>query len=399
MGINMTKPKLRILLFFVVVSMMLPASFADSSFDKGVAAYKRNDFKTALASFAAVTAQAPGNASAYYYQALCQHRLGQYNAAKEAYRRVVQLAPGTQYERLAQTGLDTLTGRGTSSSHSLSGVQSVSQTSSADILPGQASFDFRENPNRSGYYDVEVMINNRTAPAIFDTGADRSTFSKNQLAALGIKPPSGPTEYNIGEPGTPGYTGCWKMFFDVRLGGIRRSHYPIEVQQLDGDWRSIGTDFFDGYKWSLDRGTHRVHCVSKAARSSATSSFGSEVPYKKVRNDYILSVDVNGRPCDFVFDTGGVSVWFSQKQAVQAGIKIPSDAETTYVGEQRCPAQIVYIQRMRLGPIEKANVEAFIYDEKQASWGTDHPILGPEFYKEYQYTIEPERGTIRFLRR
>jgi len=86
----------------VVVAAVMVLSLATSGFadwDKGVAAFKNKDYKTAVAEFAAVTKTNPDYAGGFYMLGLAQNQLGQKSQAVGNLRKAVQLDPkNAQYQ-------------------------------------------------------------------------------------------------------------------------------------------------------------------------------------------------------------------------------------------------------------------------------------------------------------
>ncbi len=87
-----------VVLVVLLAAVSLPAS---ADWEKGVAAYQKKDYKTAVKEFADVTKTNPDYAGGYYMLGLAQSRLGQTSQALGNLRKAVELDGANQQYRLA----------------------------------------------------------------------------------------------------------------------------------------------------------------------------------------------------------------------------------------------------------------------------------------------------------
>ncbi|HNB18746.1 MAG TPA: hypothetical protein PLC15_25395, partial [Candidatus Obscuribacter sp.] len=80
------------------------------------------------------------------------------------------------------------------------------------------------------------------------------------------------------------------------------------------------------------------------------------------------------------------------------GITLPTDLKTTSMrgvsGSGYC--KVFTIHKLRLGPIERQDVEATVNERESA---LEAPLLGQPFWADWQYTIDMKRKMIEFVRR
>src|SRR5262249_48160884 len=118
------------------------------------------------------------------------------------------------------------------------------------------------------------------------------------------------------------------------------------------------------------------------------------VPFTKAGNSMVVDVEVNGQPYPFYFDTGASGNVMSMIDAKRLGIAIGEDAEMVVsrgVGGTM-PGFNIKLERMRLGPILKTNVPVTVL-----MLGPDRPLLGQTFFGDRQFTIDNDKGVIRFF--
>jgi predicted aspartyl protease len=97
------------------------------------------------------------------------------------------------------------------------------------------------------------------------------------------------------------------------------------------------------------------------------------------------------------FDTGATGIAFTEDQLKKLNIPIPDDAVVEQHGGigGSTTGRGFTVSRMRLGPIDKSNVQVSALQ----SANMRHGLLGQTFYSDFQYTIDTAHNTIRFVRR
>lgn len=99
---------------------------------------------------------------------------------------------------------------------------------------------------------VQVEINGRRVPMVLDTGADKTQFTKEQLAQAAITIPQ---DVTVGAMNGVGGQTTSVMFpvSRVKMGPIDKSNFPITVvQQAHMPYPLLGQDFFGDYRYSID---------------------------------------------------------------------------------------------------------------------------------------------------
>jgi predicted aspartyl protease len=113
----------------------------------------------------------------------------------------------------------------------------------------------------------------------------------------------------------------------------------------------------------------------------------------------LLKAEFNGRSCDVWFDTGNAAsaVTMSRATADRLMIDIPPEAvQRVHTGVSGSGVALVFpIGHIRVGPIDKSNIDIAVNEGSAPSV----PLLGQDFFKDYQFTIDYENKTIKFLHR
>lgn len=379
-----------------------PAS-ASPSFDEGVAAYKRGNFKAAATLLTFAINQNPSDVNAMYYLALALQQMRDFDGAREQYGRIVTLFPGSQAAGLARQALSVL-GRGssstvaaaTSSRSSAPAQRSVSTASTYDAsLPEECRVPFKREHS---HLLVDAMVNYKPIKMVFDTGADITCMGKNHLEQLGIPLPTGkPAGFSQGI-GDAGAVPFWVVNADIKIGNIIRRNTRIDVQEHLAADPLLGQNFFNDYAYTIDSGDETIHFQRKARYIAGTSKNDLyAVPFKKDGNELIVNAEVNGKLTPMIFDTGASNVVFSFPQIQKLGIEVPPDAEQQISRGIAGNTNSVFfpIRRLRLGPIERSDFGISVVN----GMAGPYPLIGQSFLQSWQYTIDNTANVIRFVRR
>ncbi len=387
-----------------VWALCIPACPAESAFDTGVRLYNQGDFRDAAPFFEKATGTAQA-AAAYYYQALCQQRLGDVTKARQLYGFVFQRFPGTQEATLSATGLKQLdpNWNGLPSSYPVSALKSQAQGSTQrqaqpaalppnaivldgpKILPDDTKVPFRRS--RDNHILVDAQVNGRSAAWIFDTGAEVCSISRRQLQQLGVPlPASGIRVQNSGIGGSAQAT---VAPLTIQAGDITRT-VAVLIQDTDIP-PLIGQNFFKGYVFEIDTAGGFLHFIKKGAASAPYGSMA--VAYTPVGAEMVVMAEIDGRKCPMIFDTGSYSISFSEAQFRQLGLLLPpSGKPVVNAGVGGTASGISFrVERIDLGPISKTNVPVDVVNP-----GASMPLLGQTFFCDRRFTIDPEEHTINF---
>ena len=119
--------------------------------------------------------------------------------------------------------------------------------------------------------------------------------------------------------------------------------------------------------------------VSVGARSSARARL---VLYANAGGHFVDSGQVNGRPMQFVVDTGATAVSIGRAEAERLGVKLqggkPIRMQTANGVTQ---GWLVKLESVRIGPLEQHDVQAVVTQEPMP-----YVLLGNSFLQPYEMT-------------
>jgi clan AA aspartic protease (TIGR02281 family) len=382
-----------------------PTAMADPYFDQGYKLYSQKKYHAAAPYFEQSVNNSPWDSTSLYYAALTYHQLRNLTKAKALYINLLDRFPDTPAALNATAALSVLdpnyirkrsfapAGKSSSGLNSTSGINSIAAPRHGqDNLPQQSRVYFT---SKGQSFLIDAQINNRNIKMIFDTGASTTLLGKNHLQQLGISPPSGNPNGQGAGVGSASSLPIWNMNVDIKVGDILRRGYPIVVQENLPTDPLLGQTFFNDFTYTIDNGAHNILFQKKESGYRASTAY--QVPFKKEGTHLIVSVEINGKPCEMIFDTGADRCSFTKQQAKAIGIAIPEDAEEgTSTGISGTTKTSVFqVKRMKLGPIDKSNVSIGVVDESAMR----HPLLGQNFFNDFQYTIDNASSVINFVKR
>ncbi|MBX9723745.1 MAG: retropepsin-like domain-containing protein, partial [Candidatus Obscuribacterales bacterium] len=348
---------------------------------------------------------APWESASFYYCGLAYHYMRNYEKAKEKYAQTIERFPGTDACTNASTALKALDPgylakknpllAGVNRNAAKGGSSSVSVDSGAsqDRPTVEGVEQARITYMQKGFDNVvDLQINGHRTRAIFDKDGEATTFSKQQLASMGIAPDKGATEMKV----------------EVNLGGAIRKNFPITIDDSGAPAR-IGAGFFDAYTVKVDEPSHLIELKRKGAGS--TPSAATAVSFTKDAKDIIVTVDVNGHQTQMIYEPGADGVSFTAKQAKAAGLKVdeaeeqskspnegPARGEPGWVPpEDRAAGPKSMSVRMSFGPIQRSTVSCQIHETGAGKY----PKFGSSFVTSggYQPEIDYKSSKIVFTRK
>lgn len=405
------------LLCSLFMASSLPGQTADSR-TQGSALYRQGKYAEAARAFEAACQSPSADPNTLYYYALSLHQSGNFEKARRAYQRCAQQYPTSGAGRLASQALSAFQTPGRVSSGGGSGIGGGYNSGggyrggggggavpgAGENLPESAKIYFK--PDAAQQMIVDAYVNNRPIKMLFDTGADGCAFGKNHLRELGMPMPTGKPAYKSQGVGDGGMQDNWEVPATIRVGTIERK-IRMGVQEYMSGEPLLGQDFFNAFTYTIDKGSSSIQFSRKqrAVASSGSASRGggggaldrNSVPFEKVGNSIFVNAVVNGRACKMIFDTGATATVFAPGDIKAVGIEIPPDAEPEVhegiAGNTR--GYGFEIQRMTLGPIDRANFRISVIN----GMAPGHPLIGRSFLGEWQYTIDNDARIITFLRR
>ncbi len=362
---------------------------ADDNLQRGMQAYNQGRYKDAiqiLQQSAVGERQADSKATALYYTGLSQQRLNNLKEAEASYRSAYELRPSAEVGKYSLQALQNLAGKGKATPNRVNAATASAGNDDLKNLPNQIKIPFVRGSSRHLF--VDGYINGKATRLMFDTGAEECFASAELLQELNLTVPANSRPIRIqGSVGT--VTGLVAPM-TVQVGPISRL-VPVLVAP-GGVEPLLGQSWFRGFDYQIDNPGGFIRFTKKGTSQSLPSDV-LKVPFKKMGNNLLVNIQVNGRELPMIFDTGANTVTMSQAHAAYLGISIPADAPRGYssgIGGSTETA-LVYVDRMQLGPITKAHVPVWV------SAGDKMPLLGQEFFRDRPFTIDYDENVIKFL--
>ncbi|MCA0312657.1 MAG: retroviral-like aspartic protease family protein [Candidatus Melainabacteria bacterium] len=411
-----------ILICFLLFSFIAcaPGFAADTKLQEAIKLYNNKQFKESLVLFEEVIKSNPQDAYASYYAAMASQQTGNMSAAKRYYKAVYNLQPNGQLGGYAKSILLKVDPSSVASSLATgtnSGAATAGQKGEGKgTTPGAAASQEDSTPKFDPRYPKEFTVrcrkehgsimvtptlDGRPVDMVFDTGAPGITIGKDQLEAIGLRPPSGKPDGVTGGAANASLINFWDMKTKVKLGPVEKE-MDLCVLESNSSPPLFGQTFFKQFDYTIDQGGGSIFFRQKGlAQGKDRNAYSVPFEFIKHGNRIVVTVEINGRPGKVMFDTGNSASaikFHSQEQAEKYGLRVPEDAAIGYTQgvSGRGRVRIFPINRVKLGPIDQSNVECAVNDE-----GHDGtlPLLGEPFWKNYQYTIDMDNKQIHFVRR
>lgn len=223
---------------------LLPISSAEagdnSAFECGRNLFKSKMYKDALPYLKSSEALYSYDNRAFYYEALCYHRMGQINAAMSAYQNVIAKFPDSDAAELSKKAIASIRGVSPNSSNSSSTLPGGSLTKlksiSVDQLPAELVLSATD---LEGKPVVEALVSGVKVKFLVDTtvansviGSDVAKQSKLPEAAVKSK-----DDYYL---------------HDIKLGTMTRAAFPIQISSKQPNLAVLGADYFEFCNVSYD---------------------------------------------------------------------------------------------------------------------------------------------------
>lgn len=392
----------RAALSFLGVTMLTtsPIDAGDDSYQRGVAEYQSKHYAEAANFLDAAIAEADAGADVFYYAALAHEQLKHYKYAGRLYQTVIEQFPKSQACVLAQTALKRPEFLDMLSPFALSG-----RNSNLDSLPRETYINF---VNRNGTLIIDGSINDRPVKMCFDTGAATCCCSLRSLEQLGIAKPTGKPDIYVAGVGSTEKIPGWKMFVTLSVGRIVRQKFPIFVSTLDLPFPLLGQNFYRDFQYTIDKSngsiafkriaTDKVTNVATPTKTLVTVNSSGKyeyaVPFRMEGQAVVVIAKINGQECPVQFDTGASICMFSTNQlnAVGGGTYTGHKVPLTGAGGTTT-SRLYEVGNIELGPVTRPIVVA-VTDQARLRY----PLLGQNFFKDLQYTIDYPNHVIRFER-
>jgi predicted aspartyl protease len=386
---------LQFLTFFLCFLTLQPTLAADAQLQAGAHLYERKQYAAALEEFKKV-ANPQFHVTALYYEALCQQQLGRRAKGDAILQEIINKYPNSPEAAPANGYFIARASNAELASISrTSPPPSTARASGSSGGPGYSSPSSCVVPFRRGSHGhlfVRLTLNGRPVEVMFDTGAESCMISKNQLVSAGVsyQPTGNHTSVRgVGANVLPAEV----VSFDTGLGDIMKS-CPFYVVSDYAIEPLLGQNFFKEYQYQID-GAAGVIRFTKAGSQAAAGGYDSiNVPYTDFGQEMLVRAKVDGHDCPMFFDTGAFSNLFPSRIWAAMGMTIPSNAvmiQTGGVGGS-APGYRFKVDRLELGAVSKSGVEVIVTNSP-----IEYPLLGQEFFKDRQFTIDSSKHVIRFV--
>jgi predicted aspartyl protease len=399
-----------------------PSCFAQGAeeFQRGTAAYAQKNYAVALGHFRQSAQK--GNVTATYYLAMCHLGLKQDAKAIELFQHISKNFPNTQEADMANTYLGRLgqssadatprvaTGKSAAESAAEALIEKAEKLSEAQwkALPQTARIPFQM---KNGHMYVQTKIKGRYVNIVFDTGASMcgisrtdfpDLFSAEEIEKGPVIPVSRPHGVQLmhlvnGEVSVDRITrNCTFMVTnEPGVSVIGQNFFKEYTYEIDGFYirmtkapyvspliaKAKAADAkLNELKAAVPGKTASVQprSSSNSAVSSVKSSDKYTVPFEREKNCMIVEVMVNGKPTKATFDTG----------CAPDGLVMPMGFVSKLGIEHNSDG--FYAERAEIGPIIRK------YAKVHFANGLDCILIGPKFFGDRPYTVDPTNNVIKF---
>jgi predicted aspartyl protease len=320
-----------------------------------------------------------------------------------------------------------------------------------DILPRETFVPFTRQGN---LLLVNGSINGKRTPMVFDTGAGGCLFSIETLKNLGIAIPEHLQAALVAGVGSKQQTKAWVMPVDLKLGSIERRHFLVHINDNPLNMPLLGVNFLQGFEYTINTDSNIIQFKllnkekaktnsaapqprgpkytmfkldAKSVRDLKAKSAEAEnkengsdseiiarisrltskpvitvdsqcryvytVPFTEFRGAIIVMVEIDGRRCPMILDTGTNLCVFNRTHIKQLGIAPQPTGQTLNAkgAAGYLQAPLCFYGNAKFGPIEDRLV-CLVTDEGFMP----RPLLGQNFFGKWELTVDHENNVIRF---
>ncbi|MBZ0185125.1 MAG: retroviral-like aspartic protease family protein, partial [Candidatus Obscuribacterales bacterium] len=328
----------------------------------------------------------PDNSNAIYYAAASFHRAGDMGKARTYYKLLLDKFPSSPGAKYARQALNPSASAKTARTNTSTSAMSKS----ADTIPDSDSVPFRRE--NGGHLYVNCLVNGRSLPMIFDTGAEVCTIGKKMAASLGLSIP--PNARKMKVAGVGGAETAYSVPANIQLGNISRT---IDVLFMENSkYALLGQTFFGDLRYRVDNASGRIDFSKPGASNDYVPLDTINIPFKRSGNNLVVEAKVNGASIPMFFDTGAQGTLFTgQALSVTSGrgFREAGMATSSGVGGSHL-VKLYYVDSVELGPIRVSNMKVTVDNSLPVPYG----LLGQDFFGRRQFTIDDKQQVIRFLR-
>jgi len=373
-------------------------TFADTPYDSGVKSFGQKNYQQALTFFSSAEAGGKRDANIYYYKALCYQQLRDYAKARDLFVYVRTNYPDSDAAVLCEQALVRF--NQASRTASQAAPAGAAMETNADKVQ-ETVVPFTRYPTGSHIF-VKVLVNGQPVTMMLDTGASITTFPQSVLNKAGVKVQTVRNALRV--TGVGGETSASVGRVMIQFGEISQ---PVAVCIQDDtvagaapETPLLGQSFLGAFNYRINYLSNTVQLsrvrperVTKTKRSSYSRD-PNVVPFSKEGNLMLVTVKVNGRECEMIFDTGAANVNFSDKTLAALGVNVPINSRRQLsmgVGGHR-EGYGFSLDEVQLGPVTRNHVRA-----SMASYSTiPKPLLGFSFLEGTDFIVDNETSVLRF---
>jgi clan AA aspartic protease (TIGR02281 family) len=376
---------------------------ADAPYDTGVKAFGQGSYQQALNAFTAAESGGKKDANTYYYQALCFQQLKQYARARDLFTYVRQRFPDSDAAVLCEQALVRFNQIYKTSASPAAASATAATGADTSAQPEETTIPFTRSPTGSHIF-VRVLVNGEPVTMMLDTGASYTTFPQSVLNKSGIKLKTIKNAMRVTGVGGESAVSVGRVV--IQFGEISQL-VPICIQDdtIPGaapETPLLGQSFLSAFNYEINyrNSTVRVArikpgAVQKPKRGVASYSRDQNVvPFTKEGHLMYVTVKVNGRECEMIFDTGAANINFSDKSLAALGVNVPINSRrqlSVGVGGNR-EGYGFSLEEVQLGSVVKNHVRASMASYSAIS----KPLLGYSFLEGTDFVVDNEANVLRF---
>lgn len=250
-------------------------------------------------------------------------------------------------------------------------------------MPSQEYIPFTRD--QGNHYYVQGSINGKRTNLMIDTGAFTVLVGKQDLMALGIKPPDGPSEY-IGS-GASGALRGWQMPLEIAVGRIKRK---MDVQVLDGkEVMLLGQPFLRGMHYQIDRSRGYIRFMRDSGDIDKEIGNAASIPFRMINGNMMVEAKINGVNTEVNFDTGAPYTLLSMSALWAFNLRPEGSTMIGGAGGSGSMGYVSTADSIEIGPIKKRHFRVVI------GTAVGQNVLGQDFFGTSKFIVDNEKHVIR----
>lgn len=165
---------------------------------------------------------------------------------------------------------------------------------------------------------VDVRINGRTIPMVFDTGAPGICIDKEMAQSLGLTVPRGKADGATGGSSNMTSIDFWNINATVQVGPISKENTRVKIYEKIHTRPLLGQGFFKDFDYTIDHSAKCIEFRKKGMSNSGGKGYSIPFTFKKEGRRIIVEVDINGKKGPVMLDTGNTAsgISFHSRMAI-----------------------------------------------------------------------------------